>query len=680
MERSNIFKILSFFIPIASLLSFSIQPIIGKYLLPTQGGNVSSWFTIVLFFQSSLLIGYILALFINKLPLVQQYLIFLAISALSLFTFDLTIHTDTTLTPIGIILNLSLKLFFPMTLLFSYSILIQGWLSHENKRVPYYLFALSNFGSLIGLLTYPFLIEGYYGLSIQSRVWSITFYLYLFLVNVLIIILLIRQYRSQNFSMIKQSYKPELKKDMIPKYILWILLNLVPCILFLDFTRILTIERGSHPFTWVLPLAFYLLAMSTSFSGDMRLNSLNIYLLCLLSGIFILVFNNIFTLQQLHKVSMGGYALLLFGGISGGLRLLYYYRPYKEPKHFNSFYICIAIGGVFSGILVNFVFPYLFIRPIEGIFSAFIIMLVWVLAYFNSYEDKFYLISKKSGLSLMIISLVLIGVSAYYYFTEKNDFPHRKYYRSIYSTYRLEKDKDNDIYTFYSGYTMHGIQVPGKPLHTTAYYHEQSPLGLWIRHYQEKNVSYDICMIGLGIGVVSAYNRESDSIKYFEIDPLVKNIAINDAYFLNNSKGKSEIIIEDGRIGVKRSDKFDFIIIDAFTGMGIPQHLLTREAIKTYMDKSREGLVIMHISNRYWDLSPLIRGLCESLNYDYRIIKSRGMDSRLYSSSTYAFIFNRDISSFLDIIENNYNNNFHHTEESLIWTDDLSSILSLPRL
>lgn len=677
MFRSNFIKVLVYLIPLASLLSFSIQPIVGKYLLPIQGGNVSSWFTIMLFFQASLLIGYIIAFHINKLSLSLQYLLFIIIALISAMTFNLFLRPGSTMSSFEILIFLSSNLLAPMILLFSYSILLQGWLSHTEHKVPYFLYAVSNFGSLLGLIVYPFLIELFLPLSIQTYIYSIVFYIYLGIIILISSILLINMQRKIKRDQVHKDYEPKANRHKIPLYFLWIMLNLIPCIIFLDFTRLLTIEMGSHPLSWIIPLGYYLLSMTFAFSKETRTKSLNIYFLCLIIGTLTLIAKNILIVEPLDNISLIGYGLILLGGINGSLRLLYYYRPYRNPEYFNAFYISLAVGGVLSGLFMNFVFPFVFIRPVEGVIACCLLLIIWIFIYFNDYEEKYYQVSIKPIISSSLILIILMVFASYYYYKENRDFPKRAYYRSIYSTYKI--DRKADYILLLSGFTMHGIQLIHEPLTPTAYYWEESPLGLWIRHYQNNHSGYNMGVIGLGVGIASAYNRDSDTITYFEIDPMVLDIAMNETSFLEKSRGISTTIIEDGRIGINKYGPFDFIVVDAFSGAGIPQHLITKEAIKEYMDNSKTNTILMHISSKYWDLPPLIRGICEELNYNYKIINSHSVNTMVFPATTYAVIYKEDISSYLRIIEKNAINTFYYPKSSILWTDDFYSVLSLSK-
>lgn len=677
--KSAFLRTLSFFIPLASLLSFSVQPIVGKYLLPNQGGNVSSWFTIMLFFQFSLLIGYLFAFQVNKLSLEKQYVIFIILAVLSVISFSLYLRTEASLTAIEIMLFLSANLMFPMVLLFSFSILLQGWLSYADQTVPYYLYAVSSFGSLLGLMLYPFVIEPFFPLTLQSYMWGIIFHVFLLLSIILVCFLFANIIKNGKAEAKPKAYVPRLNLRNFPNYFLWVFLNLVPCVLFLDFTRLLTIEIGSHPLSWTVPLGYYLLSMSFAFSVNTSTRNLNFYFVLLFVGVLLLTFCNVLIVEPLSNFALIGYGFILLGGISGGLRLLYFYRPHEDPEHFNSYYICLGIGGVLAGILVNFVFPFVLIRPVEGIIACYMLLALWVFVYFNDYSRVFFKPSAKIFYALLILIIPVILVNGYFYISEKVEFPDRRYYRSIYSTYKVDTDTKDGFVLLLSGFTMHGAQIINEPLTPTAYYWTGSPLGLWMEYYKDRFEAYDIGIVGLGVGVASAYNRENDRITYFDIDPLVADIAFNETSFLSHAKGRSDIVIEDGRVGINRYGPFDFIVVDAFSGAGIPQHLITKEAIVDFMEKSKNGVLLFHISNKYWDLRPLIRGICIEAGYSYKIVRSHSIHDILFTSATYAFIYEGDLFEFWNIVEENNLNYFLDVEEEILWTDDMFSILDLKR-
>lgn len=674
-------KILAYLIPFFSALSFSIQPIIGKSILPIQGGNISSWLTLMLFFQMSLLIGYSAAYLINKFTFKKQLLITSCFAVLSIFILNLDFSNLPLVSNSYLLLLLIQKMLIPMAFLFSFSILIQGWLSLHNSSVPYYLYGISNLGSFAGLVSYPFIIERYAGLSSQVFYWSSIFIL---LASIVFAISLYLLRYSTNIT-------PSDNNQPISKsrYFLWLFLSFTPCITFLEITRILSMEWGSNPFTWILPLGFYLLSFTITFTdwGWSKVKYKYLFLI-LFTGLLLYTILHGGVYRTFSDITFLSLTLISIGGILGALRLLYMSKP-QINQNFTHFYLCIGLGGVLGGIFENFIAPFIFTRPIEMILINSILLCISFI-YIFSLKPSLKNINRMLIPSTYLFSIIiLLNI-----FIEKSNFPDRIHYRSNFGTYTVNEvniGSDIIIRNILSGYTMHGVQNLNQPMQPVNYYWKDSGIGLWTRFYQQNSPSSQVAVIGLGAGVLSAYNRINDKVAYYEIDPLVKYLAYKYFTFLTDSPGNNQVIIEDGRIGVRYSNNmYDYVVVDAFSGDGIPLYLLTKEAIKDYMEKSSSGVVIMHISNRYWNLTPIIRGSAEQNGYLSFFIDTELRDDishYLATNSQYAIIYRPSsqnlINNFVQFVDSLNKDNiflFHPSADTIYWTDDKYSIFSIPRL
>lgn len=667
-----ILKALAFLIPFISALSFSVQPIIGKYLLPSQGGNISSWLIIMLFFQMALLIGYSVSFLILKLQPKFQYITVCILALLSIFCINLTPTLHTTLAQYSLFILLISNLLIPISFLFGYSILIQGWFTYHNRSIPYYLYGISNLGSLLGLISYPFIIEPYTNLLSQINVW---YYIFISLLSVIAV------------SSLYLLTNPGIKKiqEKVPittkQFLSWTFISIVPCLTFLEITRILSLEWGSNPLTWIAPLGLYLFVFFLAFSSKKwEPSKLNSYFYALIIGTILFSLSHSIIQTTLGLFSLIALACIILGGLCGGLRLLYSLRPLGE--NFSLYYTAIGLGGVVAGIIANIIGPIIFIRPVELIFVNLILIFIWF---------KHFPVKLPVRTPIYIVSIVFsIMITKFVY--EKIFYPDREYFRSNFSTYMVENSVVNEhkMRLLKSGFTVHGVQSLEKPMLPTTYYWERSASGLWLQFLQHHYNNYNVAVIGLGAGALSVYNSPDDILTYFEIDPLVEYIANTQFTFLKDSKGFSSIYTEDGRIGVRDyHTQFTSVIVDAFSGDGIPLYLLTKEAIKEYVDQSSTGVVLLHISNQYWDLRSVIHGSAYQNSYSYFIFDTLLRDdSNIYleTNSRYAFIYKpssepiiQNFLQFINTLESRGENRVYQVEDKVLWNDFRYSVLDVPK-
>ncbi len=596
-----------------ALLLFSMEPLVGRLLTPCFGGAAHVWLVCLMFFQAMLLLGYLYAhLLVRKLG--AWHLLFLLIPLISL---PLRIGATANLgTPVlAVLVTLLFHVALPFVALSTTAVVAQAWIANSQvgrNREPYPLYAASNAGSLFALLGYAFLIEPLSGLRLQSLVWSGAYIIYVLLV--LFTWLKIRpdkEYRKPTDTT-SETVTP---KPLTPTvYLPWILLSALPSAFLMATTNYLTQEVGSFPFVWVIPLALYLGSFIVTFRTHGGVPGLlKLFWLELLLAAF-----------SLYLLGLGMWPLLLvqlsvfFAICIVAHGTLYELRP--PGSHLTHFYLSSAFGGWIGGAFVSLVAPHLF----RGLFE-YPLSLILFAALFWWQRDKAFTnfwpdASRFAAWSRMLVIGILVFPIGLW-FTASVNTSTKFRHRNFYGTYRivdhsLEKSS-MVVRQLVHGSTLHGSQFldPSMRLVPTSYYYRG---GAMSQVYELLPSPRRMAVIGLGAGTISAYAQKDDQLVYYEIDPDNEKIAREWFTYLKECKGSIRVIEGDGRLSMQARKagkmKYDVITIDAFSGDGIPTHLLTREAISVYLDRLGEnGIILFHISNRYYDLRPVLKSTASTL-------------------------------------------------------------------
>jgi spermidine synthase len=648
---SLIYTVTIFF---SALLLFVIQPMASKLVLPLLGGSSAVWTTSMLFFQILLLAGYIYAHGIAQYFSfrVQVGLHIVVVLAAMLF---LPVNVpDTLLRPdqapaLSLVAAFMMGIGPPTFVVSSSAPLLQHWfggLNHPDADDPYYLYAASNAGSLLALLSYPFLVERFLTLNTQQQAWSIGFLALAVLLGVSGIALFLQSTGSVDGNEDGQT-APTLAYS---RRGWWILITFIPSSLMLGVTHYLTMDLASVPLLWVIPLALYLLSFILVFA---RINHpLWLYRMVLPAAIFILFalsfakYLPIVWLIVLHTAVFFLVALYFHGRLAQD-------RP--QVTHLTQYYIFMALGGSLGGIFNALIAPLLFDQLVEYVLVmalALICALGWpssvsqirriknYIPYFLTLLASGYflftvplhvpalsmvavvlgLVFGVAGLLLLTyrqpatINIVFGGLFCAGFLVHEDQSNTIARERSFYGQYEVQEEP-GDVRTFRHGTTLHGEQLleGGQLLDIpTGYYHPTGPFGDLFRNY-----SYDrVGIAGLGTGGLAPYKKQGDEFAFFEIDPVVHRMARTHFAFLDVCGSACNVQIGDARRLIRKQpeNKYDLLIMDAYTSDAIPTHLLTREAIQLYLSRVREGgVVALHISNRHFNLARVIRGIANDI-------------------------------------------------------------------
>ncbi|MEO6876097.1 MAG: fused MFS/spermidine synthase [Opitutaceae bacterium] len=590
-------------VPLAAFLAFLIQPMMGKRLLPIYGGTSGTWLGCMVYFQLALLIGYSWAAWLVRKPAKFQMIATVTLAVIAVVTFHLPsdeIADSASIT--RVVWRLSLASLPAMVLLFSTSPLLTGWLRRRGEDVPYYLYAISNGGSLLALLVYPFVIETNLGLGDQATFWH----------GALVItagLLATAGYIYRNTTggtdpVVSEPDEP-LSAGMVA---LWLTLSALTCVAMLGATYHLAAEIGSNPIAWVGPFGLYLFSFMVTFSGRwQRWMTLTSIVVLAISLTWFMVVKGFMGVSVNYHTA---WALLLLtaSGSFLGNALLYSLRP---AQRFERYYLVLAAGGVLGGLLSSTVIPYLFNRPIEFELAAAALLtigLVW-------------LTGRREPATVLILGTVLVvpilGIGLHQAYMESFEHGHMQHYRDLYGHVIVKTDSRSAVLS--SDTTTHGSQLTAdfaSRHRPTLYFTESSGVGRTLERLQAARPSMSVGVIGLGAGTLAAYSRPGDVYDFYDIDPKSLRVAQENFTYIAEAAGKVNLILRDGRKALEDSKvNYDMIVIDAFTGDGVPSHLLTREAIAIYMKRlaAKDGILVVHASSRYSRYYPVVEATARSL-------------------------------------------------------------------
>ena len=679
---------------ISAFLIFQIQPIISKIILPWFGGGASVWTTCMLFFQFFLLVGYLYAFVLTKLLKVKyQIFIHLVCLILSLFLLPYNIQDMQNIlisgTPTWAVLKvLFLGLGFPYVILAANTPLLQHWFTSEtNGANPYRLYAISNIGSFLALITYPIIIEPFMPLDWQIKLWSGIYWLFVLMVGW--IFLIVVKHNNKNKQCTSQ---PAVNSKVgFFRLILWFMLSTLGVVLLVSTTNALTQNVPPVPFLWIAPLAIYLLTYVMAFSNiAIYVRNFWVPIFMLLSFVALLIY---FIGGQFDIITqLLIYLLILLCGCMichGELNTL-------KPQQGNTtlFYLVLSAGGVCGSILVSFVAKSLFDDFIEfplAIFS--ILLLASISLWWSQQFDPVITKSSVDGvtnnhLSILATGCAIVSLVWLFIFTKLNtqyqqyDIAKGRNFYGILTVKDITEGKVNER-RLVDGTTSHGSQsLPlAKLAVPTSYYRPGTGVQLVIEELSRDSL-LKVGIIGLGVGALSAYGKPGDYYTFYEINPLVADFANQYFSYLVNTEAKVDVKLGDARVTLQNEldsglkNAFDLLIIDAFSGDLIPTHLMTREAFLLYEQHIKtHGALALHISNRHLSLLPVIMHHSNSLDFQVMVFETPGSGSEHDAQWVLLTNNNQLIESPTLISRQTVLTNMDF--QNVLWTDDYSSLLPI---
>ena len=694
VETLNLFAALTL---LSAFLLFQTELIVAKYILPWFGGSPEVWNTCMLFYQSVLMIGYLYSHWLcSRFDREKQSRIHVRTLAIVAAALAIAVVSwGAPLTPaaswkyvlpnnpvLHILVLLALAVGIPFFLLSTTGPLLQHWFCRVYPdRLPYRLYAISNLGSLLGLLGYPFLLEWLLPIKRQALLWTVLFVVFLVLCAMQSRAVWARTPGAENGS------KPETDNPVpVPRVVLWCALSACASVMLLATTNLICQKISSSPFLWVIPLVIYLLTFTICFENSRWYKrpvffSLYFVSVCLIARMVTLPEAELDAIRQ-----MSVYCLLLFAVCmvcNGELERL------KPPAlQATPFYLSIAFGGALGGAFVVLLAPRVFRGFYEfhlAVFAAGLVILVVALLGWPEASQNWSRLGRRGNVAgrialataTAIVLMLLVFVTQRNIAEEARDVVHVRNFFGVKRVY----DKQGVRYLLHGAITHGGQYLAGslqvKPI---LYYAPQTGVGALLNNYRKIMGRSDsqplrLGVIGLGAGSLAAYAGPGDSMRFYEIDPQVIELSSGSQptfTYLQRSPGRIETVLGDARLSLEAEaarqelQQFDVLVVDAFGGDAIPVHLLTSEAMQLYLQHLRgpDSVIAVNISNRVLDLTPVLRALSAKWQLAFDHVGSfGGVDWVLLS---------RNKQVFEDPI---LYRPFRFSDAPVLWTDDYSNLL-----
>ncbi len=557
----------------------------------------------------------------------------------------------------------------PFVALSSTSPLMQSWAARaEPERSPYPLYALSNLGSLVGLVVYPFLVEPSLTVAAQLRWWSAGFAVF-----AVATVLAARSAGGAPARVVERARDaPGVRVRGATA--LWIVLPACGSVFLLAVTNRICREIAVIPFLWVAPLAIYLATFIVCFASD-RVYRRGLFLPALLVVSVPVAFGVASHNLQVDLV-LGFHAALLFVACMVCHGELARLRP--EPRRLTSYYLASSAGSAAGAAFVALAAPRLFATYLE-LPLAIVVALALPLAV-SALESPERFRARRWGWLLWIQASVAIASLLWFdtaKFRASAVLLRRNFFGTLLVYDRPVKDAVHRILG--NGGTTHGLEFTDAPRRhlATTYYSLTSGAGRAIAALGTE-APRRLGVIGLGVGTIAAFGRPGDEIWFYEINPLVAEIARSEFHYLADTPATVHVELGDARLVLDKSPprRFDALLADAFSSDAIPAHLLTLEAFRLYFHHLRPGGVLgVHLSNRSLDLKPVVAAAARALDKDILFVSDRGDLSRGAYASLWALV--SDDRALLDRVRSTLSSPAKPAAREILWTDDFTSLFPL---
>ncbi len=707
-------------IGLSSFTLFALELLAGRLVLPIFGGTPSVWTTALCFFTAVVFSGYayahLIATRFGQRSGGVLHLLFAAavIAATALAPADLTALRHPGIpAAIDVLLALGLIAGAPALLFAATTPLLSAWFS-QRGRDPWWLYAVSNGASLAGLLAYPFVIEPFMPLSAQRTALRVL----VAILTALLAGVVAGAQRGAHGGRPVRTPRPALRRRFA-----WLFAAMIPAGLLSATTMHIATDQVSTPLLWVGPLGIYLGSFVLAFSRQGRR-------VLPIAEKLVPAAATIMWVPFIARVSWPAPVIVLvllsaFGvlaiAIHGRLALS---RP--DETHLTGFYLVVSAGGLLATAFVALVAPVIFSDVHE-----YPLLIIGGLAALAMLPGPVWSPASGPGAALRNAALRLtpyLAMGALLLVSVSADAPdpavfvavvlavgaqvvlvgrtpralaiatsvalavllllfsptHLVRVRTFFGITQVREDKGGESLSEMHGTTLHGLQFKDeRRIEPTSYFVRSGPLGdVFAELADRRPGAADIGVVGLGIGTIAAYERPGDAMTYFEVDQAVVDLALDRRYFtyLTDAPSPPQIVLGDGRLSLaaRPGPTFDLLILDAFSSDSVPAHLLTREAIQTYLRTLKPGgLLVFQLTNRHFDLTPAVAETARTAGLDSRTLLFTAGDAESENlaaqSSRWLVVGQQGSMEWFDA------NGWEHAGGGPVLTDDYTSILQLMR-
>jgi len=718
---------------VSALLLFSVQPLFTKMVLPRLGGSPAVWSVAMVFFQSLLLAGYAYAHYLMRLrSRLIPVAVHLALLVIALATLPLSIaggwgEPPTSGYALWLLGLFAVSIGLPFFALAANNPLLQAWFvrtGHPSGPDPYFLYASSNIGSFLALLSYPVLLEPMFTLRTQNLIWTGGYSLLIVLIAACGVLLLRSPKSAAVDTLAGDTDAPSPSWSLRLR---WIFLAAVPSGLLIAVTAHISTDVAAAPLLWVLPLSLYLLTWVLVFQSRPLLPHKWMLMLqpAAIAGVIVLLAVGG---ERNLLLTLGGHQLCFFVIAMACHGELARTRP--AAKYLTGFYVALSFGGMLGGLFAGLIAPYSFSwvaeYPILVVLAALCrppgeerfphwsrwywplllaVALALIAPSFSKgevldwlQEQRVYVVGAVAAVGMLLalvlradrwklaglamLALVLVRVYP-------ADDGRVETVRSFFGVHKILVTPHGQYHVLMHGTTIHGAEkfqnddgtaIPGRPEPIT-YYHRDGGIGQAITAIRERKAGpLRVAVIGLGSGTLTCASEPGETWKFFEIDQSMVDTARNPKYFtyIGSCEPDLKPVIGDARLTFAREPDgiYDLIIVDAYSSDAIPIHLATREAMKIYKDKlAPQGAVLMHVSNRHLELSSVVVGIAEANDLKSWVYSEDSGRDGEYIFSTSVVVSAREEDDIGKLASSDQWSETEADEKQRVWTDDYSNVL-----
>jgi hypothetical protein len=719
---------------LSAALLFAVQPMFAKLVLPRLGGAPAVWSVAMVFFQAALLAGYGYAHLLTRFaPGRRSVIIHIAVMLVACFWLPLSVASGWGRPPaVGeafwLLGLFTVSIGLPFFALAANAPLLQAWFArtdHPTANDPYFLYAASNVGSFLALMSYPTLIEPFIRLGAQTRLWAGGFVILILLIAGCGYLL----WRSPDKTPTATPATPaegaaaemEAAAPSWHDAAVYVALAAVPSGLLVAVTAHISTDIAAVPLLWVVPLALYLLTFVIVFSRKPIIPHwlvVEIQPVFILALVALIIFEPIRTIVWVIAIHIAVFfvcALMCHGELA---------RRRPAARYLTSFYMWMSFGGMVGGISAGLIAPYVFnwiaeypilialavlcrpglawpktVREQITVFGSIIIALIGLIL-FRTYEQSIDLATYNAIIGVLLVLTVLFwrepvpfaAIIAFVLLANHAviEGTNRLSVRSFFGVHKISESGDGRYRNLSHGTTLHGGQqirdAEGKPItgrpKPIMYYYDGSAIAQTLNAARaRKGGPLRIAVIGLGTGSMACRAEPNDSVTFYEIDQAIIRTARDSGLFtFLRDCGKVPIVLGDARLTLADAPdgSYDYILVDAFTSDAIPIHLLTREAMAIYLKKlSPNGVVAVHVSNRHLELESVVAGIAAANGAVARVSQSSDVtesDAEYRFLATVVAVARKDED--LGPLAKSEAWELQEPDESQwVWTDDYSNIV-----